>query len=559
MSRYGRFLALIAVVITVGLPALSPAPASASLIGDGCAAGGLISGIIGKICTAATHIGGIASAGKSLLGGHLGGAAKDLLGGSSTVAKRLAPTVIFVAIGGWIAKGASAALKQAATVISNGTRPQLGAAWFSETYWRVAGLAVVLTLPFLFAAAIQALVRSDLALLTRAAFGYLPAAMLLIFIVAPVTELLLNVSDFMSSFVSAAAGNGETRFLADFVRVVAFSHAIGGSTFLLVLSGIVIVLAGLALSLELLLREAAVYVVVMMLPLAFAAMVWPARRVWAARTVEVLVSLILSKFVIVAVLALAGAALGQLGSAGVGTVMAGMALLILATFSPWALMRLLPMTEIAAGAVGAMRAEVPRLHERGQKLGDHALGAAGSDVSEWPGMLTAAMRETLAGPPRTDDAASSRGRSRQDGGNSNASAAEATQEPSEPGNAIDSDAVADGEASIVGVTAAGGTASRQSQAATVGTDEPGFRAGAGDGAISANGSADSAPGESAGTENRAEGRLPGMERGWQTDDQTWHPLTLGLPDEASRDPWAGEPAEDDDPRPEPQPPQDGPL
>ena len=58
-------------------------------------------------------------------------------------------------------------------------------------------------------------------------------------------------------------------------------------------------------------REAAVYVIVLMLPLVFAAMVWPARRVWAIRAVELLVALILSKFAIVAVLALGGAALGH--------------------------------------------------------------------------------------------------------------------------------------------------------------------------------------------------------------------------------------------------------
>ena len=56
-------------------------------------------------------------------------------------------------------------------------------------------------------------------------------------------------------------------------------------------------------------REAAVYVVVLMLPLAFAALVWPARRIWAVRAVELLVALILSKFAIVAVLSLGGAAI----------------------------------------------------------------------------------------------------------------------------------------------------------------------------------------------------------------------------------------------------------
>ena len=58
----------------------------------------------------------------------------------------------------------------------------------------------------------------------------------------------------------------------------------------------------MVLWLELLMREAAVYVIVLMLPLVFAALVWPARRVWAVRAVELLVALILSKFAIVAVL-----------------------------------------------------------------------------------------------------------------------------------------------------------------------------------------------------------------------------------------------------------------
>ncbi len=60
-----------------------------------------------------------------------------------------------------------------------------------------------------------------------------------------------------------------------------------------------------------LIREAAVYVVVLMLPLAFAAFVWPARRIWAIRAVELLIALILSKFAVVAVLSLAGAAYGR--------------------------------------------------------------------------------------------------------------------------------------------------------------------------------------------------------------------------------------------------------
>ena len=114
----------------------------------------------------------------------------------------------------------------------------------------------------------------------------------------------------MSKVVSATAVNGGAAFLDQAAAAAGNVSALDGSPFFAVIVGLFAVMAALALALELIIRSAAVYVVVLMLPLAFAAMVWPARRIWAVRLVELLVSLILSKFVIVAVLSLAGAAFG---------------------------------------------------------------------------------------------------------------------------------------------------------------------------------------------------------------------------------------------------------
>ena len=52
-------------------------------------------------------------------------------------------------------------------MIGAATAPNLESTWFSATYWRVAALAAMLTVPFLFAAALQAVARADLALLAR--------------------------------------------------------------------------------------------------------------------------------------------------------------------------------------------------------------------------------------------------------------------------------------------------------------------------------------------------------------------------------------------------------
>ena len=107
----------------------------------------------------------------------------------TTVAGGAFKTVALAVIVGWVASSAESALKDTAKVIGNSTKPELTSGWFSASYWRIAAIAALLTLPFLCAAAIHALVRSDLALLTRAAFGYLPLSLLAVGIASQLTML----------------------------------------------------------------------------------------------------------------------------------------------------------------------------------------------------------------------------------------------------------------------------------------------------------------------------------------------------------------------------------
>jgi hypothetical protein len=333
------------------LAVLAPASASASLP---CKLAGAESGALGKACGLAQSPGKALSAGKDFLTGHFGSAFKDILGGaSSTASTKLA----LVAVVAWVVGGAKFALDETAKILSHTTRPNLRSTWFSGAYWRMAGIAALLTLPFLFAAAVQALMRSDLGLLTQAALGYLPLAMLAVSVAAPVATLLLAATDQLCGLVSSVGAGGGSRMLASAGIVLAAAHGQAFVTFLLAA-----ITAGGALMvwLELAVREAAVYVIVLMLPLAFAALVWPARRLWAIRSVELLVALILSKFAIVAVLGLAGAALGQGSHGGLATALAGAVLVLLAAFAPWALLRLIPLSELAAGAAGALRPELDR-------------------------------------------------------------------------------------------------------------------------------------------------------------------------------------------------------
>jgi hypothetical protein len=318
------------------------------------------------------------TAGKQLVGGNPVGAAGTLASGAAGAVSTATTGLALAAISASVADAARGVLGDTAAALGSTTSPQLRTTWFSSAYWRMATIAAVLTLPFLFAAAVQALIRSDVALLARAAFGYLPLAMLAIGIAAPLTMLVLAVCDELCSFISSAAGHQSAHFLARIAVSAAGLAAFDGSPFLAFFIGLFVIAATFALWVELLLREAAVYVIVLMLPLAFAAFVWPARRIWAVRAVELLTALILSKFAIVAVLSLGGAAVSSADGSLAG-LMAGAVLIVLAAFSPWALMRLIPLAELATGAAGPLRGELRAIGARV----DRAEGQAHGLEQDW--------------------------------------------------------------------------------------------------------------------------------------------------------------------------------
>ena len=503
-------LAVVAICVVV---AAAPVPTAAA--NPVCSAAGWISGVAGKACTVVTNAPGVIKAGKKVLSGHPLGAVKTLLGGGASGPSAggsggsSASTAIgLAAIGVWVLGGARFALHETATVLSETSTPQLTSTWFSSDYWRIASIAAVLTLPFLFAAAVQALMRSDLALLIRAAFGYLPLAMLAVSIAAPLTMLLLAASDELSAIVSSAAGDAGAHFLGRAALAVAGLTVLTGSPFIAFLVGLFITAGALVLWLELLMREAAVYVIVLMLPLVFAAFVWPARRVWAIRAVETLVALILSKFAIVAVLALGGAALSHSVGHSVTGFLGGIVLLIMGVFAPWAMLRLVPLTELASGAAGALRHEA-RAMRTPAMIADAGAGWAHDRLGdEWAGNLTAGMRrqadEAAAGTPEAEPVARKAGRVAEPvsvgaAGSSGGAAGSNGGAAGSNGGAAGSNGGAGAEAPADGAALSGeGVSFASADGAASSNGAVGATGGAGDGAASADASSNGAVGATGG-------------------------------------------------------------
>ena len=266
----------------------------------------------------------------------------------------------------WVASGAEWLLSQIGDVLSATTTVDLGASWFRTHYGQMTALAGVVILPMLLASTLQAVVRQNPGQLVRTFLVQLPLALLLAVVAIQIVVLSLSATDAMSDTVAGGTSTDVNSLLTGITSgLVAAAADPTIASFVLLLISLLIAVAAFVLWLELLIRAAAVYVAVLFLPLALATLVWPAVSHWCRRLVETLAALILSKFVIVATLSLAAGAVSS-GTAGTGThgagfssVLAGGALLVMATFVPFAILRMIPAVE--AGAV----AHLDGLRERG--------------------------------------------------------------------------------------------------------------------------------------------------------------------------------------------------
>ena len=167
-----------------------------------CTVAGWLSGLAGTLCSVARK------------GGELLSAGGKLAGSAGTVVKVASIAAVLAGLTAWVTGAGHAVLAETARVIGASTRPQLESSWFSSSYWRMAAIGMLLTVPFLFAACVQGLLRSDPSLIGRAALGYLPLAVLGISIAAPLTTLLLSASDGLSALIAGAAGEAPGAALA---------------------------------------------------------------------------------------------------------------------------------------------------------------------------------------------------------------------------------------------------------------------------------------------------------------------------------------------------------
>lgn len=219
-----------------------------------------------------------------------------------------------------------------------------GTSWFSGVAGAMFPIEELVVAPLLFAATIGAVLRQDMRRLARAWLVCLPLSMIAGFAVVKLAALGVSVTDALSSAIQAQVSPdlGSVFYKALVVGMLAtVANGLLGvflCTFFL--------FGALAIWMELAVRSACIELAVFFMPLAFAGLVWPATAHWAKRMVEVLASLLLAKPVIVGSLCLGARALGSL--AGLSAAVEGATILLLATFAPMAVLKLVPMVETSA-------------------------------------------------------------------------------------------------------------------------------------------------------------------------------------------------------------------
>ncbi len=292
------------------------------------------------------------------------------------------------AIAGSIIEGASWLLNALGGAIASTTTVNLREAWFLSHYQVMLTISSVVAVPMLVLAAVQAVLHQSAAVLVRAAFVQLPLAGILTTVAVQAVQLSLAATDGLCAMVAGATGGQLNRTF----------HTIGSNlshqlmplpTFVMTVGALLIVTGAFALWLELLVRSAAVYAAVLFLPLAIASLLWPAISHWCRRLVETLAAIVLSKFVVVAVLSLAVGAISS--GHGFSTVLAGGALLLLAAYTPFTLLRLVPLVEV--GAAMQLEGARQRVRTEAGRVPDSVAGFALRQAREH-----GAHRETVVAP-----------------------------------------------------------------------------------------------------------------------------------------------------------------
>jgi hypothetical protein len=255
--------------------------------------------------------------------------------------------------------GSAAQVGQLALAALDGTTTvDLGVGWFRANVSVIAAITLPVVVGLFVVQVLTSVLRREPGGLVRAVVG-VGKALLGATLALSVTQLALTAVDGICQYIAAASGRTEAEAAAQFFDFARMSDFAPG---LQILVGLALVVGFVLVWGVLLFRKAALVLVAVFAPIAFAGAVWDQTRVWTRRWLEVVAALVFCKVVVVVVFVVGASAFTHdgpgltqpaqsTGAAGLSDTLVGVLLLAIAVWAPWLTWRFVHWSGMEAATV----------------------------------------------------------------------------------------------------------------------------------------------------------------------------------------------------------------
>ena len=247
---------------------------------------------------------------------------------------------VFDALTNWVLSSVSWLLSATGRVLSSASESQTVVHAANQEFSVLLVLSPILLLVGLLTSTLQALHRGDVSSLWRTYFVVAPACVAAIFLARPLTVLVLDSINQLSSTASATVTQHEPALATALTNLT--PNAPGFGLFLLAVG---VVVGCWLLWCELIVRTVVLTLLLVLVPVVVPLAAFPSLRRVGWRLAETFLAVASSKFLIVVVLSLG---FSELLGTSATQVVTGAVTLVLATATPFLLLRIIPFVEQSA-------------------------------------------------------------------------------------------------------------------------------------------------------------------------------------------------------------------
>jgi len=284
------------------------------------------------------------------------GLVSDATGSAQTAASEY----VLGGIAGAFVHAAAQLGELALTVLDSSTAVDLSAQWLRSNVAVLAAITLPILVGLFVVQVATSVLRREAGGLARAVVG-VGKAVIGSALALAVTQLALSAVDEICEAIASAAGTTVADAAGQFFNFTALASATSPGLQLII--GLLLCVGFLLLWGVLLFRKAALILIAVFAPVAFAGSVWDQTRVWTRRWLEIVAALVFSKLVIVVVFVVGASAFTGTGPDLAGTgqateasrsfsdMLVGLLLLAIAVFAPWLTWRFVHWSGMEAATV----------------------------------------------------------------------------------------------------------------------------------------------------------------------------------------------------------------